>query len=586
MRKLSLIIFCIIIVFLMNFQTVFAVIQAPVIQPTEINDDELLSALVIDNKVNDGKAWTQIDGNIFVIGSNYRQTEYNEEEQRHFWYMDYIQAGEYYLARDLREAGIPQWKAVPLLIYDNQFNLVKEQYFSNGYGKVLDMSYVNGKYYCIYSELFQILENEDGTQSYQTFGEGFDEKYAKMTYNSWPYGLKTTSFVSVAESNNGLDWTTVAARLPADGYQNLIPRSNGEVAIARQKTAPDNVNFKTILYEDKTKNSLEPDFINDYKYVNLFGNWFLMYEGGTANDKNGEEVDEPLQLYLTNDNVYFVKIVPERDNFRTGATIPLYGYEVGESIYVVFSYVGSRLKIPKAEVYAELERLKAAPYVQVNDKVLGFETPPVTESDRTLVPMRFLFEQLGAEVTWDEGTQTATAAIAAEPDTQSLAQAKSVSFAIDNTTATVNGAEAVMDVPARLVNDKTMVPLRFLSENLGYLVSWNEETNTATVIDPAEFSADKTEHPELSETTQQHYVIYQEGYRNGRIELALFDIADGSAQSLVKRDKALELTDNSKYQNDSKWYWEDGKWIPFEEGYERISNNAVAVIASDLPVAE
>lgn len=81
-------------------------------------------------------------------------------------------------------------------------------------------------------------------------------------------------------------------------------------------------------------------------------------------------------------------------------------------------------------------------------------------------------------------------------------------------------------------------------------------------------------------------MIYQEGHRNGRIELALFDIADGSAQSLVKRGGALELSDNSKYQNDSKWYWQEGKWVPFEEGYERISNNAVSVIASDLPVTE
>lgn len=569
-----------VLILIFSIQNAFAVIIVPI--TSDIATPELI-------KINDKKYLVQFDGKDYVIGLGagktlYRQTEYNEEEQRHFWYMDYIRAGEYYLARDLREAGIPQRKAVPLLIYDNQFNLVKEQYFSNGYGKVLDMSYVNGKYYCIYSELFQILENEDGTQSYQTFGEGFDEKYAKMTYNSWPYGLKTTSFVSVAESNNGLDWTTVAARLPADGYQNLIPRSNGEVAIARQKTAPDNVNFKTILYEDKTKNSLEPDFINDYKYVDMLGNWFFMYDGGAK--KSLQEKDQ--SFYLTKDNVYFVKIVVrDEETVLLASDPPVKIYEYGDYIYIIFNRLLSHgLKIPKAEVYAELERLKAAPYVQVNDKMLGFETPPVTESDRTLVPMRFLFEQLGAEVTWDEGTQTATAAIAAEPDAQSLAQAKSVSFAIDNTTATVNGAEAVMDVPARLVNDKTMVPLRFLSENLGYLVSWNEETNTATVIDPAEFSADKTEHPELSETTQQHYVIYQEGYRNGRIELAMFDIADGSAQSLVKRDKALELTDNSKYQNDSKWYWEDGKWIPFEEGYERISNNAVAVIASDLPVAE
>ena len=45
----------------------------------------------------------------------------------------------------------------------------------------------------------------------------------------------------------------------------------------------------------------------------------------------------------------------------------------------------------------------------------------------------------------------------------------------------VNGEIVKMDVPARLINDKTMIPLRFLSENLGYEVEWNEENNTAIV---------------------------------------------------------------------------------------------------------
>ena len=52
---------------------------------------------------------------------------------------------------------------------------------------------------------------------------------------------------------------------------------------------------------------------------------------------------------------------------------------------------------------------------------------------------------------------------------------------IDDTNATVNGETATMDVPARLINDQTFVPLRFLSENLGYDVQWDENTNTAII---------------------------------------------------------------------------------------------------------
>ena len=92
---------------------------------------------------------------------------------------------------------------------------------------------------------------------------------------------------------------------------------------------------------------------------------------------------------------------------------------------------------------------------------------------------------MGAEVTWDDAAQTAMATVPVtteeEIQTFGLAQEKSVTFSVDNTTATVNGSMATMDVPARLINDQTMVPLRFLSENLGFDVSWDEETRTAIV---------------------------------------------------------------------------------------------------------
>ena len=100
-------------------------------------------------------------------------------------------------------------------------------------------------------------------------------------------------------------------------------------------------------------------------------------------------------------------------------------------------------------------------YIELNGKILAFEKPPVVEEDRTLVPMRFLFECLGDTVTWDEETQTVTASNGEN----------TVVFAIDSCNAEVNGSTQTMDVPARLIGDKTYVPLRFLSENLGYTVT-------------------------------------------------------------------------------------------------------------------
>lgn len=102
--------------------------------------------------------------------------------------------------------------------------------------------------------------------------------------------------------------------------------------------------------------------------------------------------------------------------------------------------------------------------VVVDGVPLELETPPVMEAGRTLVPMRALFETLGAEVSWEEARREAAA----------VTPEREIVFAIDNPRAAVNGWVRMMDVPARLVQDKTMVPLRFLSENLGYRVDWDE----------------------------------------------------------------------------------------------------------------
>jgi len=75
------------------------------------------------------------------------------------------------------------------------------------------------------------------------------------------------------------------------------------------------------------------------------------------------------------------------------------------------------------------------------------------------------------EVDWENSTRTAIV----QNDEATIL------FSIDNTTASVNSVTKSMDIPARLVNDKTMVPLRFLSEELGFNVEWDEATRTATI---------------------------------------------------------------------------------------------------------
>ena len=102
----------------------------------------------------------------------------------------------------------------------------------------------------------------------------------------------------------------------------------------------------------------------------------------------------------------------------------------------------------------------------LNNEQLNFDILPITENDRTLVPMRAIFEALGAEVEWENETQTATA----------TKDGIKVSVTIDSNRMQKNGEEIKLDVPARLVGDsRTLVPLRAISEAFGCRVEWDEE---------------------------------------------------------------------------------------------------------------
>lgn len=92
--------------------------------------------------------------------------------------------------------------------------------------------------------------------------------------------------------------------------------------------------------------------------------------------------------------------------------------------------------------------------------------------ERTFVPFRAIFEEFGVDVVWDDTTRT----IEATKDDQTIF------LMIGSKTAIVNGKNITIDVAPYIKNERTYVPLRFISESLGAEIEWNANSRVATVV--------------------------------------------------------------------------------------------------------
>ena len=101
--------------------------------------------------------------------------------------------------------------------------------------------------------------------------------------------------------------------------------------------------------------------------------------------------------------------------------------------------------------------------ILLNNRFISCEQNPVIVEGRTLVPMRAIFEALGAEVNWDGDTRTATG----------VKDGRTVAVSIDKNEIVVDGTSKEIDVPAQIINDYTMIPVRAVAEAYDCIVSWN-----------------------------------------------------------------------------------------------------------------
>ncbi len=106
--------------------------------------------------------------------------------------------------------------------------------------------------------------------------------------------------------------------------------------------------------------------------------------------------------------------------------------------------------------------------VKINGKIMIADQKPIIINGRTVVPLRSIFEALGADIKWDNIKQTVHA----------VKDKNKVEVKIGDLTAVVNGKKVKLDQKAFMVNNRTMVPVRFVSEALGADVQWDAKNLT------------------------------------------------------------------------------------------------------------
>ena len=109
--------------------------------------------------------------------------------------------------------------------------------------------------------------------------------------------------------------------------------------------------------------------------------------------------------------------------------------------------------------------------VFINGEELISDQPAFIIHDRTMVPMRAIFETLGTEVIWDETNETVTA----------KKNGTEISLKINDNKMTKNGGKIELDTPAILLSDHTMLPLRAVSEAFGAAVTWDEQNRIVNI---------------------------------------------------------------------------------------------------------
>lgn len=134
---------------------------------------------------------------------------------------------------------------------------------------------------------------------------------------------------------------------------------------------------------------------------------------------------------------------------------------------------------------------------RVNGEIKTIDAAPYIKNNHTMVPIRFVSEQMGARVDWINSERKIV--ITLEP--------VAISLWVDKSVAYVNGTEKKLDSPPEIIGSHTFVPIRFISENMNAKVYWIESEKKVTIVQQIVATTSKPTMPTVATTPSKPWVL-------------------------------------------------------------------------------
>jgi len=190
-------------------------------------------------------------------------------------------------------------------------------------------------------------------------------------------------------------------------------------------------------------------------------------------DLSGLDFGEGLEINLDSDRVNAHRLIAIDDNdkivsSRFDSKTRLFAFTTKETGNFTITYIESLMRLEmRIDSFTICDLAGNAP-IQIMDVL------PIIQYDNVLIPIRFVAEALGAKIDWTPQTDTSPLVVHITLDGQTL------SFGVGEMKPEL--AALGMDLPAKIVNGRTMVPLGFVSEFFDALVGWDEITGNIEII--------------------------------------------------------------------------------------------------------